>query len=198
MRGQPDYTVAPITAGFQQFALTNLFYWNNLVHDLTYNYGFTEPAGNFQNNNQGRGGAQGDYVIADGQDAGGTNNANMATPADGARPRMQMYLWDPVRSVTTMTVNTPPVIAGSYNAVEGAFSPANLLANVGPVSAQVVWYNDDAAGNTHYACNAPVNSVAGKIALISRGFGGAVCTATVPFTTKVKMHRMPERLLLLW
>ncbi|MEO6255158.1 MAG: M36 family metallopeptidase, partial [Ferruginibacter sp.] len=184
--GQPDYTVAPITAGFQQFALTNLFYWNNLLHDLTYNYGFTEPAGNFQNNNQGRGGAQADYVIADGQDAGGTNNANMSTPADGARPRMQMYLWDPVRSVTTMNVNTPATISGPYNAIEGAFSPANLLANVGPVTAQVVWYNDDAAGNTHYACNAPANSITGKIALISRGFGGAVCTATVPFTVKVK------------
>ncbi|MFZ1452364.1 MAG: M36 family metallopeptidase, partial [Ferruginibacter sp.] len=184
--GQPDYTVQPITAGFQQFSLTNLFYWNNLCHDLTYNYGFTEPAGNFQNNNQGRGGIGNDYVIADGQDAGGLNNANMSTPPDGSRPRMQMYLGSPAASTTTMTVNAPPVIAGSYTAVEGAMSTANLLANVGPVTNQVVWYNDDAPGNTHYACNAPANSVAGKIALIVRGFGGAVCTATVPFTVKVK------------
>ena len=184
--GQPNYTVAPTTAGFQQFALTNLFYWNNLCHDLTYNHGFTEPAGNFQNDNQGRGGLGADYVIADGQDAGGLNNANMATPPDGVRPRMQMYLWDPTRSTTTMVVNSPPVIAGPYTAVEGAMSTANLLANVGPVTNQVVWYNDDAPGNTHYACNAPANSVAGKIALIVRGFGGAVCTATVPFTVKVK------------
>ena len=27
------------------------------------------------------------------QDGGGTNNANFGTPADGAVPRMQMYLW---------------------------------------------------------------------------------------------------------
>src|ERR1700754_2367672 len=174
--GQPDYTVAPTTASFQQFALTNLFYWNNLLHDMTYNYGFTEASRNFQNDNQGRGGAQGDYVIADGQDAGGTNNANMATPADGGRPRMQMYLWDPTRSATTLTINTPPVIAGNYTAVEGSFSTANLLATVGPKTGQVVWYNDDAAGNTHYACNAPNNNITGKIALIMRGFGGAVCT----------------------
>ena len=180
-----NYTTPPITADFQQFATTNLFYWNNLLHDLNYNYGFTEPAGNFQANNLGRGGAQNDYVVADAQDAGGTNNANMSTPADGGRPRMQMYLWNPAAGVLTFVVNTPPGIAGPYNAVEGAFSINNLLGNVGPVTGDLVWYNDDAAGNTHYACNAPVNSVAGKVALVVRGFGGAVCTATVPFTQKV-------------
>ena len=37
-------------------AITNLFYWNNVMHDLTYQYGFDEVSGNFQNNNQGRGG----------------------------------------------------------------------------------------------------------------------------------------------
>ena len=30
---------------------------------------------------------------AEAQDGGGVNNANFATPADGQRPRMQMYLW---------------------------------------------------------------------------------------------------------
>ena len=178
-----NYNLAPITPDFQQFAITNLFYWNNLCHDLTYNYGFDEPGGNFQNNNQGRGGIGNDYVIADAQDAGGLNNANMSTPPDGARPRMQMYLWTPA---VNFVVNSPAVIAGSYVALEGAMSTANLLANVGPVTNQVVWYNDDAAGNTHYACNPPNNNITGKIALISRGFGGAVCTATVPFTVKVK------------
>ncbi len=88
----PDYTVAPTTTNFQRFATTNLFYWNNLMHDLTYNYGFNEVAGNFQNNNQGRGGLANDYVVADAQDGSGTNNANFSTPVDGSRPRMQMYL----------------------------------------------------------------------------------------------------------
>jgi hypothetical protein len=88
----PDYTVAPTTTSFQRFATTNLFYWNNLLHDLTYNYGFDEVSGNFQNNNQGRGGLASDYVVADAQDGGGTNNANFSTPVDGSRPRMQMYL----------------------------------------------------------------------------------------------------------
>lgn len=90
-----DFTKSPIdvTSDNQQAAIVNLFYTNNLMHDMSYAYGFDEVAGNFQNDNQGRGGAGVDYVIADAQDAGGTNNANFATPADGTRPRMQMYLW---------------------------------------------------------------------------------------------------------
>jgi hypothetical protein len=75
-------------------AVTNLFYWNSIVHDVLYGYGFDEPSGNFQVNNYGRGGAGGDDVQAEAQDGGGTNNANFSTPAaDGGRPRMQMYLW---------------------------------------------------------------------------------------------------------
>lgn len=91
----PDFTQAPTTTTppNQQFNITNLFYWNNIMHDITYLYGFDEPSGNFQNSNLGRGGAGNDYVIADAQDGGGTNNANFATPPDGTRPRMQMYLW---------------------------------------------------------------------------------------------------------
>jgi hypothetical protein len=92
----PDYLLEPVVrtpAPNQQFNTANLFYWNNLIHDLSYIYGFTETARNFQNNNQGRGGAQLDYVLAEAQDGSGTNNANFSTPADGGRGRMQMYLW---------------------------------------------------------------------------------------------------------
>ncbi len=74
-------------------AVTNLFYWNNLMHDIWYQYGFTEVSGNFQENNYGKGGVGGDYVIADAQDGSGTNNANFATPPDGSNPRMQMFLF---------------------------------------------------------------------------------------------------------
>ena len=77
----------------QQFNITNLFYWNNLMHDMAYLYGFTETARNFQANNQGRGGTGNDYVLAEAQDGSGTNNANFSTPADGGKGRMQMYLW---------------------------------------------------------------------------------------------------------
>ena len=84
-----DLTQAP--SQYIPAAVTNLFYWNNIIHDIQYQYGFTEAAGNFQFNNYGRGGFQGDAVIAEVQDGGGTNNANMLTPPDGFPPRMQMY-----------------------------------------------------------------------------------------------------------
>src|SRR2546428_7630279 len=45
-----------------------------------------------QADNYGRGGLGSDPVHAEAQDYGGTDNANMYTPADGAPPRMQMYL----------------------------------------------------------------------------------------------------------
>jgi subtilisin-like proprotein convertase family protein len=73
-------------------AITNLFYWSNIIHDVTYMYGFDEISGNFQFNNYGNGGLGNDPVNAEAQDGSGTCNANFATPSDGSRPRMQMYV----------------------------------------------------------------------------------------------------------
>ena len=84
---------APTTTANQMAAVTNLFYLNNVIHDKLYRHGFNEAAGNFQTNNFGKGGAGLDSLRAEAQDGGGTSNANFATPADGQRPRMQMYLW---------------------------------------------------------------------------------------------------------
>ncbi len=72
--------------------ITNLFYWNNIIHDVVYQYGFDEVAGNFQENNYGNGGAGSDYVNAEAQDGSGTCNANFGTPPDGGNPTMQMYV----------------------------------------------------------------------------------------------------------
>ena len=77
----------------QAAVVTNLFYYNNVMHDFSYNLGFTETARNFQTNNFGRGGTGNDSVRAEAQDGSGTNNANFATPPDGSRPRMQQYLF---------------------------------------------------------------------------------------------------------
>lgn len=74
-------------------AITNLFYWNNVNHDILYRYGFDEPSGNFQQDNMGRGGSGNDYVNADAQDGSTTNNAYFFTPIDGSNPRMQMYIF---------------------------------------------------------------------------------------------------------
>ena len=77
----------------QAAVVTNLFYYNNIMHDFSYGLGFTETARNFQTNNFGRGGTGNDSVRAEAQDGSGTNNANFATPPDGQRPRMQQYLF---------------------------------------------------------------------------------------------------------
>jgi Zn-dependent metalloprotease len=84
-------TVDPRTQ--QAAVVTNIFYYNNIMHDFSYNLGFTEAARNFQVNNFGRGGTGNDSVRAEAQDGSGTNNANFATPPDGQRPRMQQFLF---------------------------------------------------------------------------------------------------------
>ena len=89
----------PTTLLNREAAVTNLFYWNNTVHDVLARYGFDEAAGNFQHLNYTGAGLGADSVMAQAQDGGGPNNANFATPAEGQRPRMQMFLWDPTVTV---------------------------------------------------------------------------------------------------
>lgn len=92
-----DLASAP--SAYQAAAVTNLFYWNNIVHDVQQRYGFTAAAGNFQVNNYGQGGLGNDSVRAEAQDGyalgsgAHQNNANFLTPPDGQPPRMQMYVW---------------------------------------------------------------------------------------------------------
>lgn len=93
----PNVCLAAGGAGptdFQKAVVTQLFYITNRYHDETYRLGFTEQAGNFQQNNFGRGGLGNDRISAQAQDCLDVNNANFGTPADGARPAMQMYLWN--------------------------------------------------------------------------------------------------------
>jgi hypothetical protein len=78
---------------FREAAVAAAFFSTNDFHDRTYLYGFTESSRNFQTNNFGLGGAQNDPVNVDAQDGAGLNNANFATPPDGSRPRMQMFLF---------------------------------------------------------------------------------------------------------
>ena len=86
-----DETQAPST--YLEAATTNLFYVNNILHDVHQSYGFTEVAGNFQFLNYSGQGLGNDAVQADAQDGSGTNNANFATPPDGFNPRMQQFVF---------------------------------------------------------------------------------------------------------
>jgi hypothetical protein len=170
----PDFTKAPTLGRNRRAATTNLFYWNNLMHDVMYQYGFTEAASNFQTDNQGRGGTGSDQVRAEAQDGLGTNNANFSTPPDGISGRMQMYLFSAPTPAYNINVTAPAAVAGSYTAVESSFSTANKLANLGPISGQLALYAD--AGNL--ACNTTSTLLTGKIAVLYRG--------TCNFAVKVK------------
>jgi PKD repeat protein len=149
-------------------AITNLFYMNNMMHDVWYRYGFDEVSGNFQENNYGNGGLGVDYVFAEAIDGGGTNNANFATPPDGSNPRMQMYLWDPAASVGDIfNIDSPSGIAGSYTAADAAFGPG--LPSI-PITANIELLEDNLAP-INDGCDPVVNAaqLAGKIVLVDRG-----------------------------
>lgn len=159
-----DDSMEPDT--YQDAAVTQLFYMNNMLHDITYRYGFTEAAGNFQQNNYGNGGAGSDAVRAEAQDGGGTNNANFATPPDGSPGRMQMYLWTRAGG-RLLNVLSPAGIAGGYLTGTATFGPQ--ISNV-PVTGQVVAALDD-TNSPNLGCETIVNAdeVNGKIALVDRG-----------------------------
>jgi subtilisin-like proprotein convertase family protein len=94
--GNPNAGDTPTGVGvaqdaFRRGAVTQLFYITNWYHDRLFRLGFDEVAGNFQNTNFSGEGLDGDRVLAEAQDGGGTNNANFATPPDGQSGRMQMY-----------------------------------------------------------------------------------------------------------
>ncbi|KAJ1332402.1 hypothetical protein BSLG_010837 [Batrachochytrium salamandrivorans] len=72
-------------------AAVNLFYINNLMHDITYQYGFTEKAGNFQKDNFGKGGQDGDAVVVTVLNTSDVDNADFFTPPDGQPGEMNMY-----------------------------------------------------------------------------------------------------------
>ncbi|MBU2020137.1 MAG: T9SS-dependent M36 family metallopeptidase [Bacteroidetes bacterium] len=148
-------------------AITNLFYMNNIMHDVWYQYGFDEQSGNFQSNNYGNGGAQGDYVQAEAQDGSGTNNANFGTPPDGFRPRMQMYLWNPNGPSQLLSVNPPSSLAGTYTTGRANFGQPITST---PFSGDMALAYDSSGGDFMDACQQIVGSfMPGKIALVKRG-----------------------------
>jgi len=150
---------------YQDAATTQLFYMNNFMHDFTYRYGLNEASGNFQQNNYGNGGNGGDYVLAQAQDGGGTNNANFATPPDGGNGRMQMYLWTGGGSI--FTVNSPQPVAGGYTVEQATFG---ATIDTDPVTGNVVIV-DDGTGEASLGCGDLINEseMEGAVALIDRG-----------------------------
>ncbi len=171
-----DASVQPSSSSNREVAVQNLFYLNNVIHDRLRAAGFTEAAGNFQEDNGTAGGRGSDSVNAEAQDGGGTDNANFATPRDGQNPRMQMYLWSSPEPDHEVVVNTPTGV-GTFGARRAEFSPAISISGF---TNDVVLVNDGVvgsgtpAGTVNDGCET-FSGVSGKIALLDRGF----CAFTV-------------------
>jgi extracellular elastinolytic metalloproteinase len=104
----PIRTFDATPAVYRDAAVDNLFYWSNVMHDVTFRYGFNEEAGNFQASNYSGRGRGGDEVMAEAQDGSGVLNANFSTPAEGMPGRMQMYLW--VDAFDTLGLGTDDIV----------------------------------------------------------------------------------------
>lgn len=160
---------------------TNLFYCNNVIHDVFHHYGFNEASGNFQEKNYTNLGLGNDSVNADDQDGSGTSNANFATPPDGQRPRMQMYNW-PINGSSTHVLTIPSgPLAGTYPIVPSTFG-GNLNTPVFGELALIEDDNNSSSNDIHDGCDNITNgpSIVGKIVVINRGgcqFGTKVLAA---------------------
>jgi hypothetical protein len=145
------------TAEARQGTLQQFFYDVNFLHDWFYDAGFDEAAGNAQTDNYGRGGLGNDSIKAQAQDVAGRNNANMMTPADGARPRMRMYVFD-TAAVKYVDVLNPSAIAGQRAVGTGQFGAQSF-----DVTGDV--FRPNPAGG---CTAASFTGVAGKIVLVDR------------------------------
>ncbi|TMQ07882.1 MAG: hypothetical protein E6J91_34560 [Deltaproteobacteria bacterium] len=136
-----DHSVGPLATQDQsKAAAVNSFFVVNWLHDL--------------------------ILAQAGANRGLRNNANMATPADGARPRMRMYLWTQGAATSLVTPSGTPVSRALTTGPRDFEIAGDLV-----VAA-------DATAPTDDACQVPGN-LSGKIALVT--FSNA-CTSAVTVT----------------
>ncbi|HEX7835967.1 MAG TPA: M36 family metallopeptidase [Kofleriaceae bacterium] len=164
-----DHTLEPLARPEQsEAAAVNAFFLVNWMHDWYYDSGFTETTANAQSDNFGRGGVAGDPLLVTSQAGANTglrNNADMSTPADGARPRMRMFLW----TAGTVTGLSGPT--GTPHSEAFAAGPRNF-----DLTGDVVAATDGTAPNDD-GCGPITNNIAGKIALVTfSGVCGSLAT----------------------
>ena len=156
-------------------AVTNLFYANNMIHDIMYKFGFTESTRNFQSNNFGKGGAGNDAVRAEAFDGSGYNNANFASgyeiPTGSGNytvqaPRMQMYLWNNGVTTNNRLFYTDPALAARPLVNTGSANYGRQLMETGITGDIVI--PPVANGCTAMAAG----SLSGKIAMVNATTSG--------------------------
>jgi hypothetical protein len=163
-----DTAAGALTTPAQQMAgVTALFYTINWMHDFWYDAGFTEAAGNGQNNNFGRGGEDRDAILAEAQDCAtctppSRNNANMSTPSDGLNPRMQVFVWTNDKRSLKAGDLAPSTGTAVFGAGSFDLSAGVVLADDGVVLPMP-------AGTVTDGCTALSAPATGKIVLVDRG-----------------------------
>lgn len=159
-------------------AVTQLFYMTNIMHDIAFNYGFDEQAGNFQATNYDFAFGGGDFVRAEAQD--GYNealannpafigNASFSTPQDGSSGRMQMFVWGRSGG-RLLQVTAPAEAVAPYEVATADFGP-EVIDLPAPIIGQAVVVDDGSFTSPTLGCDPLVNAdeVNGKIAIIDRG-----------------------------
>ena len=159
-----DATSAGTTPDAVKAAITQMFYTTNFLHDWYYDSGFDEKSGNHQQDNFGRGGAGRDALHAETQDFSGRNNANASTPADGASPRIQMYLFGGATKASLKVAAPAPNAGLKTVGTAGQFGKDSF-----ELTGPVVLVSDGGGADAADACENINSSLAGKIALVHRG-----------------------------
>jgi extracellular elastinolytic metalloproteinase len=115
--------------------VVNLFYFCCLLHDLYYLLGFREADGNFQASALGRGGLASDAALATVYPGRVSATANMTTPKDGSKPRLNVGLVTATGRHTALdaTVVFHEFSHGMTSRLVGG--PLNALALLAPQSA---------------------------------------------------------------
>ncbi|KAH6596287.1 hypothetical protein BASA50_005331 [Batrachochytrium salamandrivorans] len=88
-----DPTLPPQTPKNLVAGAINAFYVTNTFHDITYQFGFNEPAGNFQVDNFGRGGIAGDLIIISVQNSKEKNSVSFDTLPDGYPGVLNLHIY---------------------------------------------------------------------------------------------------------
>lgn len=113
---------------YEDASISHLFYINNYIHDVMYQYGFDDVSGNFQENNYGNGGQGSDSVDANAQISEWCN-ATFGTPPDGQNPSMNMYICNDKDGSFDNLVVIHEFSHGTSNRLTGGGSNTNCLNN---------------------------------------------------------------------
>ncbi len=151
---------------FSDSAITNIFYWANLYHDVMYMYGFDDVSGNFQVNNYNNGGLGNDNIDLDGQLDSYQCNAAIAPFPDGISPYMILGTCGNRDSAYDNVVVVHEYTHGLVHRLIGGANSGNCLENIDPIDEGYAdWYGlmftmnaedqgEDARGFASYYVNA--------------------------------------------